>query len=126
MNDRWTTRVVGVVSGLVGLGLTVRPHESGRALGLSSSVSVLRGLGVVDLAVAAALLRPGAGWRPMAWRSALNVAICSMYLGPPVESPQPSARSRLGLASMSVVTVFDGALTMRRRRHARLSPEVSP
>jgi hypothetical protein len=124
MNDQRTVHLVGVVSAVVGVGLTLCPVESGKALGLSAPARVLRGVGLVDLAVGAALLRPGASWQPMGWRSALNLAVCSLYVRSVAESPQTGARSRLGLAAMSVVTVFDGALTHRRWR-ASLGMEVS-
>lgn len=116
MDDRLMMRTVGVVSGLAGLGLTTLPVESGRALGLHHPPLLLRALGVIDLAVGAALVRPGAGWQPLAWRSALNLGLCAMYIASASEpSPRP-VRSRMGLSAMGAVTVFDGALMAHRRK----------
>jgi hypothetical protein len=127
--DRHTRRVTaptreraadaaGVVTLVIGAGLTFAPVHAARLLGLGDDARLARALGVADLVLAPGLLVARRRWRPMATRAALNLVIAAAYAREARRS-DARRRARAGAVMMTILTVVDGALAIALRMSER-------
>jgi hypothetical protein len=108
----------GIVTLVIGTGLTVAPVRTAGILGLGHRPALARALGLTDLVVGPRLLFSRPRWPRMAVRAALNLLIAAIY-GRDARGASNRRRALLGAVAMTLVTVVDGAAAMSLRRSER-------
>lgn len=112
------TTVAGLVTLAIGAALTAAPTRTALAMGLGDRPGTARTMGIVDLALAAGLLRGSPRWPWMTARSAFNVLIAAQYRAE-YRAGSRRSKARAGAAAMAVLTVVDGALAVALKASGR-------
>lgn len=118
MNPARLANVAGVVTLGIGIGLTFAPKRTAAALGSDrDGVGYARAVGITDLVIGTALLRPNPTWPWMAARTTLNLLVAARYYQESRLAADPS-RSRAAVLRMLIATAYDGPVMVALGRVA--------
>lgn len=113
---------VGGVTLAIGIALIAAPRRSAELLGLNDNSTLMRGIGIGDLALGTALIRHSRTniGRWMLVRSLANVGLAGLYAWTLTHEPARWGRTLSGLVLMLALSVFDALLTMQLRAEGAL------